>query len=89
MGPRFGLIAGLCPAGGRALVSRPLIALLALLSACASPEAGRVRGGGRGADTGNHGRRVELHAGAGSFAGTPCRLPVPCSRPAPVFGQPW
>ena len=68
---------------------RPLLALLALFAACASPEARRVRGGGSGGDTGNHGRPVELHAGAGSFAGTPCRLPVPCSRPGPVVGSPW
>ena len=89
MGPGFRLIAGGGPAGAPARVSRLLSALLALLAACASPEAGRVRGGGSGADTGNHGRPVELHAGAGSFTGTPCRLPVPCSRPGAVFGPPW
>ena len=89
MGARFRLMAGRRPAGAHPRVTSLLTALLALLAACASPEAGRVRGGGSGADTGNHGRPVELHEGAGSFAGTPCRLPVPCSRPGTVFGPPW
>ena len=64
------------------------VVLLLLVSACASPEAGRVRGGGSGADVGNHGSPIELHAGAGPFARTPCRLPVACSRPRSVFGPP-
>ena len=39
------------------LVSLPLV-----LSACAvSPEAARVRGGGPGADIGNHGVVVQIH----------------------------
>ena len=40
------------------------LALLAAVAACASPEAGRSRGGGPGADPGNHGRVVEVHGGA-------------------------
>lgn len=40
--------------------------------ACNSPEAARTRGGGPGADVGNHPRGpVELHAGARMFSGTP------------------
>jgi hypothetical protein len=40
--------------------------------ACNSPEATRTRGGGPGADLGNHPRGpVELHAGARMYAGTP------------------
>jgi hypothetical protein len=39
---------------------------------CTSPEATRTRGGGPGADVGNHPRGpVELHAGARMYAGTP------------------
>jgi hypothetical protein len=37
-----------------------LVALLALLGAC-SPEAARRRGGGAGADIGNHGSPMEIH----------------------------
>jgi hypothetical protein len=40
--------------------------------ACTSPEATRTRGGGPGADVGNHPRGpVELHAGARMYSGTP------------------
>jgi hypothetical protein len=40
--------------------------------ACTSPEATRTRGGGPGADVGNHPRgAVELHAGARMYTGTP------------------
>jgi hypothetical protein len=39
---------------------------------CTSPEATRTRGGGPGADVGNHPRgAVELHAGARIYYGTP------------------
>jgi len=39
---------------------------------CTSPEATRTRGGGPGADVGNHPRGpVELHAGARTYSGTP------------------
>jgi hypothetical protein len=51
------------------------IALLLLAGAglaCTSPEATRTRGGGPGADVGNHPRGpVELHAGARMYTGTP------------------
>jgi len=48
-----------------------LVAALALLLAACSPEAGRVRSGGPGADTGNRGDQVQLHPGNEGFYGTP------------------
>ncbi len=54
-------------------------------AACASPEAMRARGGGPGADPGNRGTRVQLHAGAKVYYKTPCRTAkVKCSGPMPV-----
>lgn len=54
---------------------------------CASPEAGRVRGGGPGADLGNHDPVPALHQGARMYYGTPCRtIKVKCSGPMPAFG---
>ncbi|HUF93918.1 MAG TPA: NrfD/PsrC family molybdoenzyme membrane anchor subunit [Candidatus Limnocylindria bacterium] len=48
------------------------VLLLALaLTACASPEARRVRGGDRGADVGNVGTVVEMHEGSKPYHGTP------------------
>jgi len=39
---------------------------------CTSPEATRTRGGGPGADVGNHPRRaVQIHAGADMYYRTP------------------
>jgi hypothetical protein len=64
----------------------PLMGIL-LFVACASPEAGRPRGGGPGADVKNWGRPVELHAGAQPYHGTPCVTEsVECHGPPPVFG---
>ena len=62
--------------------------LAASLAACAtSPEAGRTRGGGPGADPGNHGAVVQLHAGAKIYYKTPCKTPrVKCSGPLPDAG---
>jgi hypothetical protein len=58
-----------------------------LITACASPEASRIRGGGPGADVMNWGQPVEMHAGAEPFHDTPCVTePVECSGPLPVFG---
>ena len=58
-----------------------------LLTACSSPEATRTRGGGPGADVGNRGSPVELHAGAQPYHKTPCVTePVECNGPPPVFG---
>jgi hypothetical protein len=59
--------------------------LIAGLAACASPEAARVRGGGPGADPGNHDVVTQLHAGAKMYYKTPCRTPkVKCSGPLPA-----
>jgi hypothetical protein len=61
--------------------------LLTGLAGCASPEATRVRGGGPGADVGNHGARTQLHQGARMYYRTPCRtVKVKCSGPTPAFG---
>lgn len=51
-----------------------LIALLALV-ACGSPEAGRARGGGPGADIGNRGKVMEIHGALNPFYKTPLRSP--------------
>ncbi len=48
-----------------------------------------MRGGGPGADLGNHDRYAELHQGAKMYYRTPCRtVKVKCSGPMPVFGSP-
>ena len=59
----------------------PLVA--AGLAACAtSPEAARARGGGPGADPGNHGAVVQIHDGNDIYYKTPCRTDkVKCSGP--------
>ena len=63
-------------------------AVAAFLLACASPEATRTRGGGPGADPGNHGAVVQLHAGAKVYHKTPCRtIKVKCSGPLPSAGS--
>jgi hypothetical protein len=60
---------------------------LACLAGCASPEAKRVRGGGPGADPGNHDAVAQLHAGAKMYYRTPCRtVKVKCSGPTPASG---
>ena len=66
---------------------RLLATCLLLLTACASPEAARTQGGGRGADVGNRGKPVEMHAGAEPYYQTPCVIePIECTGPLPVFG---
>jgi hypothetical protein len=60
--------------------------LIPVLAGCASPEAVRTRGGGPGADVGNHGQAVELHAGAEPYFKTRCVQEVECDGPLPVFG---
>jgi hypothetical protein len=64
------------------------LAVLAIgLAGCASPEASRVRGGGPGADPGNHDLVPALHAGAKMYYRTPCRtVKVKCSGPMPASG---
>jgi hypothetical protein len=65
-----------------------LALLLIGLAACASPEATRARGGGSGADPGNHGSVTQLHAGAKMYYKTPCRtVKVKCSGPKPSGGR--
>lgn len=61
-------------------------AYLAILfaGACASPEARRTRGGGPGADIGNHGASVVIHAGADPYYRTSCVTQVECAGPRPV-----
>lgn len=66
---------------------RLLPASLFLLAACSSPEAGRARGGGPGADVKNWEQPIELHAGSEPFHETPCVTePVECTGPPNVFG---
>lgn len=66
---------------------RPCVLCFLALTACASPEAARNRGGGPGADVGNRRVPVEIHAGAKPFYRTPCVTdPVKCTGPSPVFG---
>lgn len=64
----------------------PLAGGLLLLTACASPEATRARGGGPGADVGNRAAPIEFHAGAEPYHQTPCVTEVECTGPLPVFG---
>jgi hypothetical protein len=60
---------------------------LVALFACASPESQRVRGGSPGADVGNRGAAVEMHAGAEPYHETPCVTTRPrCDGPEPMFG---
>src|SRR5438094_985800 len=71
------------------IARRAWLALLAIsLVECASPEAKRVRGGGPGADPGNHDRVTQVHGGAQMYYRTPCRtVKVKCSGPTAVFGD--
>ncbi len=51
-----------------------LLAILVLAAAaCTSPEATRTRGSGPGADPGNRGAEVEMHAGSRPYYETPVR----------------
>ena len=54
-----------------------LLALAAwpALAACGSPEAGRTRGGGPGADVGNRSEKMEIHGALNPFHNTPLRGP--------------
>ena len=60
-----------------------ILVLTAGAVACTpSPEAARVRGGGPGADPGNHASDVQVHAGNKIYYKTPCKTPkVKCSGP--------
>jgi hypothetical protein len=58
-----------------------LAMLLAVVAGCTSPEATRQRAGGPGADVGNRGESVELHAGADPYWRTPSAMPAPGGTP--------
>lgn len=60
---------------------RVLTVLVAALAACTSPEATRQRAGGPGADVGNRGDSVDLHAGADPYWRTPALMPTPSTTP--------
>lgn len=47
------------------------LVVLCALAACTSPETGRPRGGGPGADVGNRSKVVRMHEGADPFYKTP------------------
>ena len=53
-----------------------VLLVLALLAGCTSPEADRVRGGGPGADVGNRGKPIVMHAGSNPYYGTPKLIPA-------------
>jgi hypothetical protein len=65
-------------------VRRVLIAVLLAVAGmgCTSPEATRTRGGGPGADVGNTGNPVEMHAGSRPYHATPNVLPAARGGPA-------
>jgi hypothetical protein len=54
---------------------RALLLVIVLAGACGSPEAERTRGGGPGADVGNHGAPVEIHGALNMFHSTPQKGP--------------
>ena len=58
------------------LIVIALVALLLYLSACASPETTRTRGGGPGADVGNRTKSVQMHEGSRPFENTPKIIPT-------------
>ena len=47
------------------------LVVVGTFAACASPETGRSRGGGQGADVGNRTKFVRMHEGADPFYKTP------------------
>jgi hypothetical protein len=55
------------------------------LAACEGPEAERVRGGDRGADTNNRGAVVRMHGGSVIYFNVPCNTTLPaCNGPMPL-----
>lgn len=73
-----------------ARLSHLLLAGAALaLAGCASPEASRQRGGGRGSDIGNRDAVIEMHGGSRMYYDTPCLIPdKECTGPMPASGLP-
>ena len=59
------------------------LVVLCTLAGCASPEAGRQRGGGAGADVGNRSKFVRMHEGSDPFYKTPKLIGSP---PPPLTG---
>ena len=57
------------------------LTVICVLAACASPETGRPRGGGPGADIGNRTKVIRMHEGADPFYKTPKLIP---SQPPPL-----
>ena len=58
------------------------------VAACRSPEEGRVRGGGAGADVGNRGDSTSTHGGSEMFYRTPCLMPeAECPGPQAASGS--
>jgi len=53
------------------LILTVLLIAVTALAACDSPEATRIRGGGPGADVGNHDKIAEMHEGSRPFWETP------------------
>jgi len=51
-----------------------LVAVATITGACASPEATRTRGGGRGGDVNNRPTTVLLHEGSRQYWKTPARI---------------
>ena len=47
------------------------LVVVCAVAACTSPEAGRLRGGGQGADVGNRPKVVRMHEGSDPFYKTP------------------
>ena len=65
---------------------RPGLLVPLVVTACASPEAGRAPGH-PGADSRNWGQPVEIHAGAQPYHETPCVTErVECHGPPAAFG---
>lgn len=70
-----------------------LVIACAALAGCASPEATRTRGGGRGADVGNRPIVVKMHEGSQPFWKTPQRIagehpPLESARQADTLSRP-
>ena len=52
-----------------------VLAACIAVAGCASPEAARTRGGGRGADRGNRPANVKMHEGSRQYWETPVLIP--------------
>jgi hypothetical protein len=69
------------------LVATCVVGAALALTACASPEAQRRRGGGAGGDVRNRDPIVQMHAGSRMYFETPCLLPEErCTGPRQASG---